>query len=152
MQKDNILIKYAEMSDIPNITRIESESIDEPWNESQFISALLSDSDILLAASYNNCTIGFIEASFVLDEININSIAVDAKYRKLGIASMLIASLEKFFSGSAEKLMLEVRSRNIPALNLYRKLGFSEDGKRKNFYSHPPDDAVLMTKLLKNKE
>lgn len=152
MQKDNILIKYAEMSDIPNITRIESESIDEPWSESQFISALLSDSDILLAASYNNCTIGFIEASFVLDEININSIAVDAKYRKLGIASMLIASLEKFFSGSAEKLMLEVRSRNIPALNLYRKLGFSEDGKRKNFYSHPPDDAVLMTKLLKNKE
>lgn len=152
MQKDNILIKYAEMSDIPNITRIESESIDEPWSESQFISALLSDSDILLAASYNNCTVGFIEASFVLDEININSIAVDAKYRKLGIASMLIASLEKFFSGSAEKLMLEVRSRNIPALNLYRKLDFSEDGKRKNFYSHPPDDAVLMTKLLKNKE
>lgn len=152
MQKDNILIKYAEMSDVPNIARIELESIDEPWSESQFISALLSDSDILLAASYNNCTIGFIEASFVLDEININSIAVDAKYRKLGIASMLIASLEKIFSGSAEKLMLEVRSRNIPALNLYRKLGFSEDGKRKNFYSHPPDDAVLMTKLLKNKE
>lgn len=152
MQKDNILIKYAEMSDVPNIARIESESIDEPWSESQFISALLSDSDILLAASYNNCTIGFIEASFVLDEININSIAVDAEYRKLGIASMLIASLEKIISGSAEKLMLEVRSRNIPALNLYRKLGFSEDGKRKNFYSHPPDDAVLMTKLLKNKE
>lgn len=152
MQKHNILIKYAEMSDVPNIARIELESIDEPWSESQFISALLSDSDILLAASYNNCTIGFIEASFVLDEININSIAVDAEYRKLGIASMLIASLEKIFSGSAEKLMLEVRSRNIPALNLYRKLGFSEDGKRKNFYSHPPDDAVLMTKLLKNKE
>lgn len=152
MQKDNILIKYAEMSDVPNIARIELESIDEPWSESQFISALLSDSDILLAASYNNCTIGFIEASFVLDEININSIAVDAEYRKLGIASMLISSLEKIFSGSAEKLMLEVRSRNIPALNLYRKLGFSEDGKRKNFYSHPPDDAVLMTKLLKNKE
>ena len=44
----------------------------------------------------------------------------------------------------AESIFLEVRQSNVPALSLYKKLGFEELGIRKNFYEHPVEDAIIM--------
>ena len=41
-------------------------------------------------------------------------------------------------------MTLEVRSSNQPAINLYKKLGFTEAGTRKNFYAKPVEDAIIM--------
>ena len=45
-------------------------------------------------------------------------------------------------------LMLEVRAGNEPAIALYRKHGFVEVGRRKNYYEKPREDAILMTLVL----
>ena len=47
-------------------------------------------------------------------------------------------------------MTLEVRESNDPALRLYRKYGFQEVGRRKNYYEKPREDAILMTLFLEN--
>ena len=43
-------------------------------------------------------------------------------------------------------LTLEVRQSNAPAIALYESMGFLPEGRRKNFYRQPTEDAILMTK------
>ena len=91
-------------------------------------------------------TIGYASASCVLDEAELTRIAVKASYRRKGIATLLI---NKLISTLRDKgctvLMLEVRSRNDSALNLYDSLGFKAYACRKSYYHNPDDDAVLMS-------
>ena len=45
---------------------------------------------------------------------------------------------------NAKCIFLEVRESNVPAISLYKKLGFEELGIRKKFYEHPVEDAIIM--------
>ena len=59
---------------------------------------------------------------------------------------MLAGLLEKMRERGAAACYLEVRSRNLPAISLYKRLGFAEVGLRRNYYRD--DNAVLMKKNL----
>ena len=58
--------------------------------------------------------------------------------------------LNKVFEYAKEKrfsfVSLEVRPSNTPAVSLYLKTGFKEEGRRKAFYRLPREDALIMTK------
>ncbi len=45
-------------------------------------------------------------------------------------------------------MTLEVRESNIPAINLYKKFGFLEHGKRPRYYQAPIEDAIIMWKRI----
>ena len=45
-------------------------------------------------------------------------------------------------------LTLEVRASNVPAIALYEKLGFSQAGRRPNYYRNPREDALILRKTL----
>ena len=49
-------------------------------------------------------------------------------------------------AGGAEYISLEVRPSNRPAVGLYTKLGFLEEGRRRNFYNDPTEDALILTR------
>ena len=69
------------------------------------------------------------------------------QHRRRGIAEKMLAELlGKMREKGAAACYLEVRSRNLPAISLYKRLGFAEIGLRRNYY--PDDDAVLMRKDL----
>jgi len=65
--------------------------------------------------------------------------------RRKGIASQLLAAL---IAAARERgitaLTLEVRSSNTAAIALYEKHGFTREGVRKKFYSHPIEDGIIM--------
>ena len=93
--------------------------------------------------------VGYAGMQVVLDEAEITNIAVDAPYRKRGIAGKLLESLEIICRKKNVKyLHLEVRESNTAARSLYGKMGFEIDGIRKSFYQKPTENAVLMTKVL----
>ena len=82
---------------------------------------------------------GVIVYDLIIDRIEIEYIIVDKTYRKKGIGSMLLSSLEP-----VKNITLEVRSNNIPAIDFYTKNGFKKVSIRKKYYKDI--DGILMMK------
>ena len=78
------------------------------------------------------------------DEGEIITVAVSPACRRQGIARALMEHMLRLAAGARATVYLEVRASNTPARELYRTLGFTETGVRKNYYTSPREDAVLM--------
>lgn len=137
-------IRRAVRGDLAAMCEIEQACIAEPWSLAAFESSFAADGAVFLCAKEENGEVcGFLTANAVLDEINIYNIAVKEGFRRLGIATALLYELEK---DRPYCINLEVRESNASAIALYMKCGFEQVGKRKDFYSKPTENAVLMTK------
>lgn len=145
---DNITIRQAEERDLPVFAEIESECIAEPWSVESFRAEFAASGAVFLAAERDGVICGFLTASSVLDEVNINNVAVLPEYRRNGMGEKLLCELIKQVSDFAAVINLEVRESNLPAISLYKKLGFVQNGMRKNFYRKPVENAVLMSRMI----
>ncbi len=118
----------------------------DPWSEALFRAALENPgAAILLALGEDGALLGYAVLSTVLDEGNLDNIAVAPAYRRQGVADALLSVVTGFGREHLSRLMLEVRASNAPAIALYEKYGFAAVGRRKNYYDAPREDAVLMT-------
>ncbi len=118
----------------------------DPWSNELFREALENPSvAVLLAQRADGAILGYAVLSAVLDEGNLDNIAVAPDCRRRGVADALLSALTAFGRAHLACLMLEVRSSNGPAIALYEKHGFQAVGRRKNYYDAPKEDAVLMT-------
>ena len=78
-------------------------------------------------------------------ECEVESIVVHPDYRRRGMGTRLLnAAVRWCHENRASILRLEVRSRNMSAIRLYLRSGFSAIGVRPAYYESPPDDALLM--------
>lgn len=85
----------------------------------------------------------------VADQAHINNLAVRPELRGRGLGSqMLEAIIAEAQSLGAGSLTLEVRRSNIPAQRLYRRAGFHEAGVRKNYYTQPVEDALVLVRKI----
>ena len=90
----------------------------------------------------NNNIVGYLGIQKSLDELQILGIGILEEYRNTGLAKKLTTELIRFFKNSYQnKVILEVRESNIAAINLYKSVGFSQYGKRENYYKN--EDAIL---------
>ena len=86
-------------------------------------------------------------------ESDILNITVRNENRRAGIGTELLTEIiARCPEHGVSVIHLEVRESGMPARNLYRKMGFREDGIRKRYYTDPVEDAVLMTLMLPNHE
>ena len=137
--------------DLERIAELERECFSVPWTLEQ-LGAHLSPGHAFLAACEGGELIGYVGMMYVLDEGYISTVAVAPKHRRCGAAATLLRELNK--RACALKLAfltLEVREGNVPARALYEKSGYEIVGRRKNYYEHPREDAVLMTLFLARK-
>lgn len=118
----------------------------DPWSEALFREALDNPSAaILLAQGEGGALLGYAVLAAVLDEGNLDNIAVAPAGRRQGVADALLSAITGFGRENLSRLTLEVRASNAPAIALYEKHGFRGVGRRKNYYTAPREDAVLMT-------
>ena len=118
----------------------------DPWSEELFRDALMSPHAVLLAAEREDgAVLGYAVLSVVLDEGNLDNLAVAPHCRRRGVADALLSALTDFGRTRLSVLLLEVRVSNLPAIALYEKHGFVPVGRRKNYYETPKEDALLMT-------
>ena len=90
---------------------------------------------------------GYIGSQTVMDETDMMNVAVHPDFRRKGIAETLVNTLVAQLKTKGSRcLTLEVRASNTPAITLYEKLGFSEIGRRKNYYRNPREDALILRK------
>ena len=112
---------------------------DKPWSASDFADLKKSGCEIIAS---NN---GFIVWRAVADQAEIISIGVAPNARRQGIAETMILLMEQELKkSSVVNVFLEVNEVNVPAKNLYKKMGFLPTGTRPKYYDGI--DAVIMQK------
>lgn len=143
----NVQLIPATEEHLPQLTALEQICFPaDPWSEALYRAALDNPAvAILLAQGEDGALLGYAVLSTVLDEGNLDNIAVAPEVRRNGIADALLSALTAFGREHLTCLMLEVRASNAPAIALYEKHGFAAVGRRKNYYDAPREDAVLMT-------
>jgi ribosomal-protein-alanine N-acetyltransferase len=131
--------------DLPSVLEIERESFTTPWSETSFYNELKNPRSIVKAARKEGRIVGYACVSRTLDEGHILDLAVHPGFRRRGVAKMLVSrAIEELGKEGCRFIFLEVRVSNEPAARLYGKLGFERIGIRKNYYTLPEEDGVLM--------
>lgn len=129
------------------IAEIEKGCFAEPWSAAS-VNALLGREEAVFARSSDGKRLlGYALGAVSFDEAELYRLAVPPEFRRQGFGGRLLADfLQACFRRGARRVFLEVRSKNIPALSLYRKAGFAQIAVRKGYYGD--DDAVVMEKEL----
>lgn len=135
--------------DINQVASLEQQIFSDAWSENAVTETFRQPQSILTGAFESNVLKGYLIVYYVLDELEIARIAVASNCRRQGIAERLLQDLEeKSRQLKIDRWLLDVRESNQAAIGLYKKYGFSEDGKRKNFYTDPVETAILMSRTI----
>ncbi len=139
--------------DLLEVVEIERQSGLSPWGWDAYHRELQSnDRGLMWVARLDpklvtdSALAGYIVGRLVADELHINNVAVRDAYRRCGIATALLSRvLEAAKTYQAARAFLEVRAGNAAAQALYERCGFFAVGRRRNYYSSPAEDALIMT-------
>ncbi len=130
---------------IADAAEIERLSFSEPWSESSLAESLVSPYSRFFVYISDGRAAGYMGLYLVSGEGSVTNVATHPDYRKKGIGEALVKNaVELCRAEGAEYITLEVRASNAPAIRLYEKCGFVKVGERKNFYSSPRENAVIM--------
>lgn len=140
-------VRRATIEDAKEIFAIEMECFSVPWSLDSIETELLNeDKKLYYVVEDANGIVGYAGAWLVYDEGQITNIAIRPSARRQGFGAKLTSALiEECFKRGMHEIFLEVRISNLSALSLYRKLGFTVKGMRKNYYSEPKEDAYIMS-------
>lgn len=139
------MIREFIFGDQKAIALLEEECFITPWSERAILDSY-NNSTLFLLFEEEGEILGYVGLQIVLDEGYITNVAVTKKARKRGVGSALISRLKEVAKEKGLRFIsLEVRKSNAAAIALYEKQGFKAVGKRKNFYSHPTEDGLIMT-------
>lgn len=121
----------------------------ESWTYSQFENAI-RDKNYIFFGVYSDDLISYVVANESVDDVNILSIATSKDYLRCGYAKALIEYLTNYAKDSKKTLSLEVKESNENAISLYKKMGFCEVCKRKNYYRDGQTAIVMFSSVAKN--
>ena len=134
-------------STVPDVAAIERECFSQPWSEDMLAEELYNDNaSFIVAVADDGAVLGYAGRTVVLDEGYINNVAVRSQYRRMGVADALLGTFINFAEDHLAFLTLEVRASNDKAISLYTKNGFVQEGRRKDYYKAPKEDAIIMTR------
>ena len=134
-------------ADLDGVLEVEGESFTNPWTREMYAWELQNRSvcHILVVRTPDCPVAGFCAFWLVFDEIHINNLAVRPSYRGQGIGTALLQHvLAEARALGARRATLEVRASNEGARRLYERLGFYVAATRRNYYSNPVEDALIL--------
>ncbi len=129
------------------LAQLEKICFSRPWSRNMLAEELENNCAAFLVALDGDAVAGYAGVMVMADEGYITNVAVYPEYRGQGVAGQLLQVFCNFAEGNKLAfLTLEVRPSNEAALALYKKFGFEEVGRRKNYYDLPKEDALILTK------
>ena len=145
---ENVRVHIRRMTpeDVPAAAALERICFSEPWSENAYLGTLKDEKALYLVAEKEDGEIaGICGLLDILGEGDISNVAVSEPFRRQKVAERMMAELLK--QGKERGITaftLEVRASNKAALRLYEKFGFLCEGRRKNFYKRPEEDALIL--------
>ena len=150
--KRHVRILPMNADHLDQVAELERICFSTPWSRNMLAEELENAlSAFLVAVDDGENVVGYAGVQVVLDEGYITNVAVRPDCRRQGIAGKLLQVFLDFAQGNRLAfLTLEVRASNAAAIALYESRGFQAAGRRKNYYEHPREDAIIMTKEFAN--
>lgn len=140
-----ILYRYAENKDVSDILSLDKENFSNNFKE-EFYLEYIKNQRVIVAEKEEN-VIGYVIFNQILDEAEIYKIVVLKELRKKQIAFKIIEFLlNELKKNNVEKIFLEVRKNNIPAINLYKKCEFINIREIVDYYNNPKENGIMMLK------
>ena len=133
---------------LDEVAELERICFSAPWSRNMLAEELNNAlSALLVALDDSGRVVGYAGVQVILDEGYITNVAVHPECRRQGIAGKLLEVFLNFAQGNKLAfLTLEVRESNHAAIILYGRHGFRSVGRRRNYYEHPREDAIIMTR------
>lgn len=149
-------IRSASAADVARIVEIERASFADPWSRESFAALLANPNVCFRVASvdppgdaHRSGVVGYVVAWLVVDEAEIANLAVEPAARRSGAGRLLLDSaLGEAAARGVRTVYLEVRESNEAARSLYASRGFDEVGRRRAYYTHPREDALVLRRRL----
>ena len=129
---------------VAQIAQLERAIFSDAWSEHSIRTELTNQLALWLVAVEGDTVAGYIGSQTVLGEADMMNLAVRPEYRRRGLGRQLVEELIRRLD--AAQLTLEVRVTNLPAQKLYESMGFTQVGRRKNYYEKPREDALILQK------
>lgn len=141
----HMTIRPMTKDDLTAVLEIEQVAKPTPWTETMYVQEFGNSHSQQYVYSIEEKIVGYIVWWLVVDEVQIQTIAVDLAWRGQKIGQQLLhCALQESHQKGAQCSVLEVRESNHPAQGLYRKYGYDVVGKRKKYY-RDGETALIMT-------
>ena len=149
MEENRMNVRIVPMTadHLDEVAELERICVSVPWSRNMLAEELDNLlSAFLVALDDSGKVVGYAGVQVILDEGYITNVAVRPECRRQGIAAKLLQVFLDFArANQLAFLTLEVRASNYDAIALYGSRGFRSVGRRKNYYEHPKEDAIIMT-------
>ena len=143
--------RLASPADLDGVLALEEASFNNPTSREWYEGELKRPEVcfIYVLRTPGRPVAGFCAFWLVIDQAHINNLAVLPELRGQGLGTQLLeAVIAEAAHLGAILLTLEVRQSNEPALRLYEKAGFYREGVRKNYYTNPIEDALILSRKI----
>lgn len=146
MEINKITVRAATAQDVPALARLERQLFSDAWSESMLSDCLeQTHYSLTVGVRGNGDVVGYLISTHIAGEAELLRIGVDQGQRRQGIGRLLMECFTELCARrETPDAFLEVRRSNAGAISLYERFGFETVGKRKNYYHHPEEDALLM--------
>jgi ribosomal-protein-alanine N-acetyltransferase len=135
-------------ADLDDVVAIEHRVYPHPWTRTNFADSLKNGYHAWVLRDPSREMIGYFLVMAVVDEAHLLNVAVAAPWQGKGLGYLLLNQSAACARGlGMESMLLEVRPSNRRALDIYRRYGFAEIGRRKGYYpaaNGTREDAIVM--------
>ena len=139
--------------DVEQVAALEKECFSLPWTAQNYAQALEQNVFELYGIKNNEILLCYISYYHLGEEIEIINIATSPFFRRKGHAGRLLEFvLAQACKQGKERLLLEVRETNVPAIALYTRVGFCKIGRRRKYYFDTGEDALVYELKLNSAE
>ncbi|PKM02012.1 MAG: ribosomal-protein-alanine N-acetyltransferase [Gammaproteobacteria bacterium HGW-Gammaproteobacteria-7] len=143
-------LRHLRESDIDAVMVVEQSAYEFPWTRGIFVDCLRAGYSCWLLEQ-DGAILGYTVVSVAADEAHILNLCVAPRFQGRGLSKRLLKrALDTALWYDAQRIFLEVRPSNVPAIALYSNAGFNEIGTRPNYYParNGREDAIVMAREL----
>lgn len=146
---ESLIIRPAGLADADRLVPLERRCFSDPWSALGFSELLAGPFGFGLVAETDRTVVGYLIGRAISGEGEILNVAVAPEARRHGLGTRLLdAALERLVEREVRQVFLEVRVTNTAAQAMYLRRGFLELGRRRAYYRHPVEDALVLRLIL----